>query len=218
MQSERAVLFVNGVIPKLPALQATMQPSDLIVAVDGGLRHVSALGLTPHWIIGDMDSVAPDELDHWQAKGVRIDRYPVEKDETDLELALQTVIQAGYQTIKIAAATGGRLDHTLGNLNLLSDPRLQDFNVRLDDGQVEIFVIRTDAEINGTAGDIVSLLPLGAAVAGVLTTDLKFPLRRETLYPEKTRGISNVMLGEHARVEITHGTLLCIHYRNQYLE
>lgn len=218
MQPGRAVLFVNGEMPSAPAMRAIIRPDDLIVAVDGGLRHVSALGLTPHWIIGDLDSVAPDEMDHWQSSGVKIDRYPVEKDETDLELALQSVVRSGYDTILIAAATGGRLDHTLGNLNLLSDPRLQDFNVRLDDGQVEIFVIRTDAEINGAAGDIVSLLPLGAAVEGVLTTDLKFPLRRETLYPEKTRGISNVMLGEHARVEITHGTLLCIHYRNQYLE
>jgi thiamine pyrophosphokinase len=186
--------------------------------VDGGLKHVQALGLEPQWIIGDLDSVAPDEIDQWQIRGVKIDRYPVEKDETDLELALQSVMRAGYQTILIAAATGGRLDHTLGNLFLLSDPRLLDFDVRLDDGLVEIFLISNEADITGAAGDIVSLLPLGAEVAGVLTTDLKFPLRRETLYPEKTRGISNVMLGEHARVEIAHGTLLCIHYRNHYLE
>jgi thiamine pyrophosphokinase len=218
MQTGRAVLFVNGELPNTPAMRAAIRPDDLIVAVDGGLKHVQALGLEPQWIIGDLDSVAPDEIDQWQIRGVKIDRYPVEKDETDLELALQSVMRAGYQTILIAAATGGRLDHTLGNLFLLSDPRLLDFDVRLDDGLVEIFLISNEADITGAAGDIVSLLPLGAAVAGVLTTDLKFPLRRETLYPEKTRGISNVMLGEHARVEIAHGTLLCIHYRNHYLE
>ncbi len=218
MQPGRAVLFVNGEMPSAPAMQAVVRPDDLIVAVDGGLKHVRALGLEPHWIIGDLDSVAPDEISHWQAMGVKIDRYPVEKDETDLELALQSVIQSGYHIILIAAATGGRLDHALGNLYLLTDPQLQSLDVRLDDGLAEIFLIHDEAEINGAAGDIVSLLPLGAAVAGVLTTDLKFPLRRETLYPEKTRGISNVMLSGNARVEIAHGSLLCIHYRNQYLK
>jgi thiamine pyrophosphokinase len=218
MQPGRAAVFVNGEMPNIPAMRAVIRPDDLIVAVDGGLQHVLSLGLEPHWIIGDMDSAAAGELQLWQARGVKIDRYPVEKDETDLELALQSVIQGGYRTILIAAATGGRLDHTLGNLYLLSALYLQDFDVRLDDGLVEIFLIRDEAEISGAAGDIVSLLPLGAVVEGVLTTDLQFPLRRETLYPDKTRGISNVMLGEHARVEIAHGILLCIHYRNQYLK
>jgi thiamine pyrophosphokinase len=218
MQTGRAVLFVNGEMPDASAMRAVIKPEDLIVAVDGGLKHVQALGLKPSWIIGDMDSIAAEELDRWRTSGARIDRYPVEKDETDLELALHSVIRAGYCSILIATAAGGRLDHTLGNLYLLSDPLLQDLDVRLDDGIIEIFLIRDEADINGAAGDIVSLLPLGAAVEGVLTFDLKFPLRRETLYPEKTRGISNVMLGEHARVEIAHGSLLCIHYRNQYLE
>jgi thiamine pyrophosphokinase len=77
----------------------------------------------------------------------------------------------------------------------------------------EIFLCRDRVQVHGRSGDIVSLIPWGGAVAEVQTMDLKWALRKETLYPDKTRGISNEMLGESASVSIGSGSLLIVHRR-----
>jgi thiamine pyrophosphokinase len=138
-------------------------------------------------------------------------RYPPEKDETDLELAIEAALEQGAASIQIVAALGDRLDHTLGNIYLLTQPRLASLDVRLMDGEQEVFLIRNETTLSGQPGQIVSLIPLMGPVPGVTTGQLAYPLRHETLYPDKTRGISNVMTAETATVSIDDGILLCIH-------
>ncbi len=77
-------------------------------------------------------------------------------------------VDQGYSPIRIIAALGDRLDHTLGNLSLLTAPTGLEHDIRMDDGVEEVFFTRTRAEWKGEAGDIVSLLPWGAPVKGVL--------------------------------------------------
>jgi thiamine pyrophosphokinase len=213
MLKERAWIFVNGDLTNPKGIQAMIQPGDLLVAADGGLRHLRVLGLQPAAVLGDLDSIAPGEVERLQEAGVIIEKHPVAKDETDLELALTWVLSQGIRYIRIAAAQGDRFDHTLGNLFLLMLPELEDCDVRLEDGQDEVFLIRSRAMIGGKPGDRVSLLPLGAPAVGVTTHDLQFTLHGETLWPERTRGISNVMLKSTAVVEIAGGVLICIHTR-----
>jgi thiamine pyrophosphokinase len=156
-------------------------------------------------------------------KGGRLLQYPAEKDQTDLELALDYAIQQGFREILIIGALGGRLDQTLGNLSLLTNPRLstprhgsgQAFDIRLDDGVEEAFFVRSRSEVHGRPGDTVSLAPWGAAAEGVTTEGLKWPLRGETLYSHKTRGISNTLLGEIATISLKSGLLLVVHCRNR---
>jgi thiamine pyrophosphokinase len=213
MEFGRAVLFVNGELREPGAVQAFLQPSDYLVSVDGGLRHLKSLGLRPHLVIGDLDSISAAEVLELERDGIRIQRYPVDKDETDLELALLWVLKAGYQSIRLVGALGGRLDQTLGNLFLLTLPELSGCDVRLEDGLEEVFIIRSRAEILGQAGDIVSLLPLAGSVTGVVTAGLRYPLHGETLWFDRTRGVSNVMLENQAVVEVASGILLAIHTR-----
>jgi thiamine pyrophosphokinase len=209
----RAVIFVNGDLPDPAAVEPLLQPGDLMIAADGGLRHLRALGRLPHMVVGDLDSVNPNDLSALQAAGVRILKYPPAKDETDLELAMNAALESGADHILLVGALGGRLDQTLGNLFLLSDPRFAALDVRLDDGQVEAFLIHSQADVTGEPGDTVSLLPLGAPVEGVTTDGLQYPLRGETLYPYRTRGISNVLCGHRALVSLSSGLLLCVHIR-----
>jgi thiamine pyrophosphokinase len=77
----------------------------------------------------------------------------------------------------------------------------------------EIFFVRDQAQIQGRSGDVVSLIPWGNPVHGVQTQNLKWQLDGETLYPEKTRGISNEMLGAAASVKVESGLLLVVHTR-----
>ncbi len=87
MQPMRAVLFVNGELRNSAVVQEMLQPSDYLVCVDGGLRHLKSWGLQPHLVIGDLDSISAAEVLELEREHVRIQRYPVDKDETDLELA-----------------------------------------------------------------------------------------------------------------------------------
>jgi thiamine pyrophosphokinase len=214
MVSKRAVIFVNGEMKDADAVSRMLRPDDVLMAADGGLRHLEMLGLQPHYVVGDLDSLSISQVDRLEKAGVSISRFPTGKDETDLELALDLMLEKEYQTIVIAAALGGRTDHMLGNLFLLTRENLSSCDVRLDDGIEEVFLIRDRAQIRGCVGDLVSLVPLGQPVQGVVTHGLAYPLRGETLRPDQTRGISNVMTEAAAAVSVESGQLLCIHVRH----
>ncbi len=213
----RAIIFVNGYLPDLSAARRLLRAGDVYIAADGGARHADALGAALHVLIGDLDSVSAEAVSRYAAGGVKILRFPPEKDETDLELALDYALAAQFSPIILLGALGGRLDQQLGNLWLLADPALEDVDIRLDDGLTEAFLIRQRGEIHGQPGDTVSLIPLGQPVEGIVTENLSYPLRGETLYPHRTRGISNVMQAETASVTIQRGLLLCTHLRTTNL-
>ena len=209
----RCLIFANGTLPDPAAARRLHRTDDFILCADGGTRHALTLGLLPRIIIGDLDSATFD-LEPLTQKGTQIFKYPNDKNETDLELALEYAIEQNYREIVIVAALGDRLDQTLGNLSLLTDLRLSTFNLRLDDGLEQAFFCRDESEIEGTPGDILSLIPWGGEVTGVRTQGLKWPLADETLSPHKTRGISNEMLDDVAKVKIKSGLLLVVHRRN----
>ena len=209
----RAVIFVNGYITNLDLARGLIRPGDMIFAADGGSRHAMALGLVPSVIIGDLDSLTPDVRHLTEQSVTRLIQHPRDKNETDFELALSHAVETGYTEILIIAALGNRLDQTLGNLALLTDPRLSALDVRLDDGLEEAFFTRGNCHIRGARGDLVSLIPWGENVIGVTTEGLHWSLQGETLYPYKTRGISNEMLGEMASVSVISGLLLIVHRR-----
>lgn len=213
MTMKRILIFANGDLPDINKVRTILRDDDYIICADGGIRHASSLDLKPALVIGDMDSADSVLLQKLQADNVSIELYPRDKNETDLELAIAKAIELNPKEIIIVAALGGRLDQTLANISLLSDPRLLTFDIRLDDGAEEIFLCRDQAEVKGRSGDIVSLIPWQGAVTGIQTKNLKWPLDNEILYPEKTRGISNEMSGDVANVKIISGLLLIVHTR-----
>jgi len=209
----RILIFANGVLPDPQKARSLVKPDDFIICADGGTRYALGLGLDPGVVIGDFDSLGPEESEKAERAGAQIIRYPHDKNETDLELALYHALELKPSSIIILAALGNRLDQTLGNVALLSDSRLDELDVRLDDGVEEAFFCRSKSELHGMAGDTVSLIPWGGRVKGVRTEGLKWPLNNETLHPERTRGISNELLGNSAIVNLSSGLLLIVHRR-----
>jgi thiamine pyrophosphokinase len=160
-----------------------------------------------------MDSIDQDEATKLEREGVEMKTYPRDKDQTDLELALMAAAARKGSPILVIAALGGRLDLTIANIMLLAHPDLAGLDVRIEDGQDELFFIHKYGQVMGAAGDRVSLLALNGPVEGVCTEKLRYPLHDEALYAEQARGVSNVMLGKHAEIWVRQGTLLCIHTR-----
>jgi thiamine pyrophosphokinase len=208
---QKIVLFANGELPEPDNILRWINKEDFLIAVDGGLNHMTNLSLKPNLIIGDLDSVEEEKLDHFRKQNVKIEKYPVEKDQNDLELAIQAAVDMKPETIWIVAALGNRIDQTLANIFLLTREDLIDIDTHLVDGLYDVFIIRKEAVFTGIQGQLVSLIPILGPVKGISTEGLKYPLNNEPLYPDKTRGISNRLSSFHAKIKIKDGLLLCIH-------
>jgi thiamine pyrophosphokinase len=210
-----AVIVANA--PDLDATPylARIQAADLLIAADGGALPLLRLGMPPQRVLGDLDSLDGASQAELLARGVELRRFPREKNETDLELALLHAAECGATAIDILGALGGRWDHTLANVALLALPALRGCRTRLLAEQQELFLVRHAADIEGQVGDTVSLLPLTAAADGVTTRGLLYPLDDATLRYEQARGISNVLLEPPGRVTLRDGLLLVVHHDDQ---
>ncbi len=207
---KRIVIVVNGRFAHEERLLAVLDSADCIIAADGGANWLDAHGRTPHRIVGDMDSVDPALLTRLEQNGCRVVRYPTHKDETDAELALATAAALDPAEIVILGALGGRIDHALGNLSLLSMPVLRGIAVYVFDGQSALWLATGCTEVLGNPGDVVSLIPWGGDACDIHTEGLAYPLRGETLPFGPSRGISNVLLGSSARISLGSGQLLVV--------
>lgn len=210
----RALVFANGDLHDGPAVQQALQQGAgaLVIAADGGARLALACGLTPHLVVGDMDSLSEEELADLRARGVAIQRVAAEKDETDLELALLAAAERGATWVRVLGAAGGRLDQTLANVLLLTLDALSGRDVRLVAGRQTLWLIGPgDHALDGASDDTISLIPLGGDARGVRTEGLRYPLRGETLRFGPARGVSNVIAEAGARVALDEGTLVVVH-------
>ena len=191
-------------------------PRPLLIAADGGARAVLGIGLLPDLVVGDGDSLTPADRERLVAGGIELRLAAPDKDESDTELCLLAAIDAGATRITIHGAFGGdRPEHTVANLLLLADPRLDGREVELHAGGSRIIRIGADhdgarLDIAGAPGDYVSLFAVGGSVSGVRTTGLRFPLADETLTVGPTRGLSNELVAGDARVETRSGRLLVV--------
>jgi len=204
-----AVVFAGGDAPA-PGTLDDIEPGWILVAADSGLGHAHAAGLVVDVVVGDLDSVDPDDLDAAIAAGSTVDRHPPDKDATDLELALAAARSLGARRVVVVGAGGGRLDHFLANALLLASPGFADLEIEARIGEARAAVVRDAIEIDGRPGDLVTLLPLGGAALGIRTTGLRWPLVGEDLLPGSSRGVSNELAAPTARVTITHGVLLVV--------
>lgn len=206
-----AIVFVNGELANPPAVGELLQPGDLLIAADGGARLLEAMGRCPDVLVGDLDSIDPALVSAYQRRGVRIERHPVHKDQTDLELALEFALTRNPESILIVGAGGGRLDHTLANILILAQ-RTWPVPIWINDGMQQATLVRGPARFDFITqpGRTVSMIPLSEQVTGVTYEGFEYPLVNATLELGSTRGISNRALHGPVAVEVKSGLLLIV--------
>jgi thiamine pyrophosphokinase len=217
-----ALILADGDAPSRSDLDAAW-PSwdegvDLVIAADGGARHATNLGVTIDLWVGDGDSIGDDALAALQAAGVPLERSPRDKDESDTELAIRAALRLGQDDVIILGALGGRIDHALANIGLLAMPELAGRRAVILDARSRAMLLRApgpdgaavDLSLPGPAGDLISLLPIGAGVEGVTTRGLAYPLADEPLPVGRARGLSNVRATPDAAVTVRRGLLLVV--------
>jgi len=180
-----------------------------VVAADSGLEHAQSLGLEVHHLIGDMDSVSDDAIR--RAGNIPVDRFPTDKEATDLELAMDLVAsKPGIDRLIVLGGHGGRLDHLLANANLLASRRWSHLEVEWLAGRARVTVIHDHGQLHGFPGETITLLAFGGPATGVTTTGLQWPLTNETLLHGSSRGVSNTFVRPVVTVGVEEGTVVAI--------
>jgi thiamine pyrophosphokinase len=204
----RALVIAGGDAP-LP-IEADLAAAPLVIVADSGVAHALALGLRVDLVIGDLDSADPAHVAQAQASGARVDRHPVDKDATDLELALDAARAMGAREITVLGAGGGRLDHLLANLLLVTHDAYADLAIDALVDDTRVTVVRGERQLDGAVGSTVTLLPIGGTASGVTTTGLRWTLTDADLVAATTRGVSNEIVTSPATVRVGRGVLLAI--------
>jgi thiamine pyrophosphokinase len=166
--------------------------ADLIIAADSGLEHAQSLGFTVDLVVGDLDSVDAAALADAEAHGAAVERHPVAKDATDLELALRAALERSAARVTVVGGHGGRVDHFFANALLLASEDFAAISIDAWIGHAHVTVVRGLKELHGQPGSLCSLLPAGDLAAG------------------STRGVSNVLVGTTAAVSVRDGVLLAV--------
>jgi thiamine pyrophosphokinase len=183
-----------------------------VICCDGGIRHAELLKIKPDVIIGDMDSASVVKLEQYEKQGVKVIKYPQEKDETDTQLALEYVLKLQPSAIEIWGALGGRLDHALANLSLLSMGVKAGIDTRLVDEYCEAFVVNKKNSFKEAIGQTVSLFACPTGAERITSQGFQYSLNNESLGVDNVRGISNVITATPATISLDKGSLLVIHY------
>ncbi|MBR2987225.1 MAG: thiamine diphosphokinase [Clostridia bacterium] len=174
-----------------------------IIAADGGYLHAQSVNVMPALLIGDFDSLP--ELPTYTA----VKRHPVEKDDTDMALAVKEALDVGCDEIVIFGGMGKRLDHTLANLSLLLSLKRRGIRGYLvgEDAVISVMAAGEGLTFPVLEEGILSLFALSER-AEVSLTGLQYPLTKGTLHKDRALGVSNHFIGERASVLLHEGELL----------
>jgi thiamine pyrophosphokinase len=205
-------IFSGGTYHDLEFYRGLIEKADLIIAADSGGEALLSLDVTPHLIVGDMDSIGTDVFTAIRKRGAEVIEVPGEKDFTDTELAVRVAVDRNTTEIVICGALGNRLDHTLANISLLAYARQRGVGARIvtEDQEARLLIPRIRNPIAGAVGDTVSVISLAEPSTGVTTHDLKYPLMKAALSLLSPLGVSNEISGPHPWVEFREGRLLLI--------
>lgn len=203
-----AFVVAGGEIDRPEVFAPIAQAADLVIAADSGYDYLLSMGIRPHLLLGDLDSISPEAKRDAVEHGVPLEQFPPEKDYTDTELTFHKAVERGASTIVACGMFGRRLDHTLANVLLLAAPDFRRLDLRMLDEQQEVRLVRQRLSFRSIPGEVVSLLPVGGDVCGVTTSGLYYPLSDATLRTGPALGVSNVSTAETVAVEVREGLLL----------
>lgn len=207
---DRCVMVCAG---DIELSEIPVREGDLLIAVDGGYAYCRVFGLTPDRVVGDFDSLTKTDAASVAAlekeASQKVLRLPVEKDDTDTLAALKWALAEGVREFHLYGALGGRLAHTLANIQCLLYLKHHGAAGYIWDGGSMLTVIENESlvfrkEMTG----MLSIFSLGEKAEGVMEKGLKYQLNNGEVTNDFPVGISNEFIGEQAEVSVKRGALL----------
>lgn len=213
-------IMAGGPSDLLPDLSFYRERTDVWIGADRGVWTLLDAGITPDYGFGDFDSITEEEWRKIQKKTEHLKIYPSEKDETDLEIALLAALEKRPREIHILGATGGRMDHFLGGLQLLQKesilPYHKETSIYISDRNNR-YTVKTPGlyRVDREEGmKYVSFLSVTGKAAGICLSGFKYPLTDATLERGSTLCISNELISDSGNVSFREGILMMIRSRD----
>ncbi len=214
MKMKRCLIVTGGTIDIAFAKDFLSQRSyDYVIAADAGLEVLRPLHISPNAVVGDLDTVDKKVLEEYQNQpGIEFEIHKPEKDETDTELALLTAARQGCEAVDILGALGGRMDHAIGNIQLMYQFFCQGMEVNIYDARNRLYLLGVHKVFHREEvyGKYISFLPMTETVEGLTLRGFKYPLQRRTIGLGTSLCISNELKREEGILELEKGVLLCV--------
>lgn len=206
MNSASNICYIVGAMSLTPDLRPYPAPGDYVIAADRGFDSLLAFGVNPNLAVGDFDS-----LGH-RPSHPNVIQLPAEKDDTDMVYAVRKGLELGYRRFVLLGGVGGRLEHTLGNLQLLDWLTLHGAQGFLAGEKTVATCVRDGRTISfpPSMSGYLSVFCNSGAAEGVTLSGLKYPLDGRALTGDFPLGVSNQFLGTQAAVSVEKGSLLLI--------
>lgn len=188
------ILILTGYIPNIENIEINKNEFDFIIAADKGYEYSAKIGIHPDLIIGDFDTAVSPTFVGEQTKLITL---PAEKDMTDTEAALDIAATKQPSSITILGGLGGRFDHTMGNISLLSK---YDLPITIRDEKNSVILLRPGRYfVAKNEYKYISLVPFTPSVSGLSIKGAKYSLNNAELTHDNTLGISNEIIGTYAK-------------------
>jgi len=216
MEANMEVTVVtNGHIENMDILKSIIKNSDYVICADGAAKYLMNLNIYPNLLVGDLDSISSDTLQWIENSEVNIKKFPVKKNMTDTELAIEFALEQSPSRITIVGAVGSRMDHSLGNIMLLYKILKMGTAARIINEVNDITITDSALEVEGRVGQTISIIPIGGDVRGVTLEGLEYPLINHNINMGNSLGISNRFIKENATISVKEGLLLVIKVYNE---
>ena len=196
-----------------------------VVVADGGLKFLLKNGMLPDFFVGDLDSV---ELEDTPTEKTQLDKtksertmkdipkeiVPVEKDDTDMALAVAKAYEKGYRNILLYGGFGGaRISHTLANIQMMSFYAKKGCSLQMLGDGVRLEILHNASKtLSAAMKGSISVICLSDIAEGVTIQGLKYEYTG-ALTSDRTLGVSNSFVGKDAMVSVENGTLLLVYER-----
>jgi len=208
------VIIASGNFEATPEIKKRIKTCPLIICADGGARHLREQNLYPHVLIGDFDSIHPDDKAVFIKNNVQVVEFPPKKDQTDTELCITWALDHQATDITLLGVTGSRMDHTLANIFLLRKLIKQNITARIIDSKNEMIMVMDTITMEGNPGDLVSIIPITQIVSGITLMGLEYEMTDGQIEMGSSLGISNCFIKSKAVVSIKGGMALVIKSRD----
>ena len=209
----KVCIILNGEIKDYKYIKNIIDKNnyDYIICSDGGANHAYKMDIIPDYIIGDLDSIEDNILKYYKSKHVQFEKFPAKKDETDTELSILLADKLNSKEIDLIGALGGRIDHTIANINLLYYIKNKGIAPRIISEREEIYIaIDEDIIIHGNIGDTISIIPIKGDAKGITLENLEYTLDNYDMEFSRPLGVSNIMKKNSCNIKINEGSILII--------
>ena len=206
-------IMAGGPVEQIPELTQFETPA-MWIGVDKGISTLLSVGITPHVVFGDFDSIQPEDLECINQSDTMLFQYPAEKDDTDLVLAFRWALEQQPDCICIFGSTGGRMDHTIGSVRLLvtEEALHTSTHITIIDRWNTIYAVPPgvhEIQIQDKYR-YVSFFSMTPTITGLTLKGFQYPLKNETIALGSSLCVSNELISERGHFSFLSGILLVV--------